>query len=570
MDMLRHDNHKAYLVPYPIDSFVKPILIAADRTFIGRNPDEGIHIQIADKRVSRKHACIHLEDSRFSIEDLNSQNGTFVNDERIKKTFLNNHDKITIGKLTYLFLLQPHSAGEPIETAIETTDTLPFSLEEMNLSDIWAQSADRATQGFLDQGGDSDSESTPPDPLAHTRLSLLYQLSERLRSAGKIQDVYEQGMELFMKAIPAAEYALVAKRSVAGDSFQIVSCRLEEKSPFEGEAIPVSHTVFDWVLTQKVTLVSQNLSADERFQDSESIQVNDLRSILCVPITGKNNVIGLLYAQSNDLLNPFTKEDAIFASAVANEMALNIDNIHLQEKLRENERMAAIGLTVSNLAHNMKNLMAINQGTTQLMDIHIKERDFPQIQKKWHRVQNSLAGISRLSNDMLEFAKEDALYLKSVDVNKMIRGSRQLFEDSLSEGGLKFEYVLSPENPVWSVDKVLLQRALFNLILNAADAVQGKKNGRIRISTSVRQDRKLLISVEDNGCGIPKDKQGKVLELFFTTKGSEGTGLGLPMVYKFLEKSGGRLTFKSIEGKGSIFKMIFPAKTSYRSKPQSA
>jgi nitrogen-specific signal transduction histidine kinase len=62
---------------------------------------------------------------------------------------------------------------------------------------------------------------------------------------------------------------------------------------------------------------------------------------------------------------------------VANELALNIDNIRLQQEFFRSERMAAIGLTVSNLAHNIKNLIAINQSATQLMDILIKEKNYP-------------------------------------------------------------------------------------------------------------------------------------------------------------------------------------------------
>ncbi|MGD9332118.1 MAG: HAMP domain-containing sensor histidine kinase, partial [Desulfobacterales bacterium] len=207
------------------------------------------------------------------------------------------------------------------------------------------------------------------------------------------------------------------------------------------------------------------------------------------------------------------------------------------------------------------------QGVAQLMDIHIGRQDFPQIQKKWQRVQNSLAGIGKLATEMLEYAKEDALYVKPVDINKMIWTNRHLFEDSLSRDGLTLAYALTRKNPVWPMDLVQLQRALFNLILNAADAVQEKKDAQIKISTAVGNDNQLRISVADNGCGIPQNTRGKVLELFFTTKGVQGTGLGLPMVQKFVEKSGGKLTFQSKEGSGSIFEMTFPNITHEDGRP---
>lgn len=559
MEKANHQLPRAYLIPYPIESFAKPILIESERTYFGRSPDGDIQILIADRSVSRKHACIHSEDKHFTIEDLNSQNGTFLNSARIQKTRLNNHDKITIGTQTFLFLMQRHQVRQLLaESLVQPSDTISINHEEMDLSELLAQNADHAARSFLHPAANDSSETPQVDSLAHSRLSLLYQLSENLRSVSQIRDVYNQGIALIMETILAAEITLVAEESVADDTFNVVACQWRDQRHSGGDTIPVSHSVFNWVLREKVVLVSQNLSTDLRFQDSDSIRIHDLRSILCVPMTGKNGVIGLLYAQAHKLLNPFTQVDALFASAVANEMALNIDNIRLQKELLNNERMAAIGLTISNLAHNINNLLAINQTSSQLMDLHIKEKDYPHIVKRWNAIQNSIAGISKLSIDILEYAKEDKLHIQSVDINQLIRESRQRFEESLSHNDLQFDYVLTRKNPIWEIDKAQLQRALLNLVLNAVDAVKGKEDGRIQIGTSVRKDNYLTVSVADNGCGIPKSKKEKVLELFFSTKGSKGTGLGLPMVQKFIEQSGGQLKIESQEGLGSVFKMIFP------------
>jgi signal transduction histidine kinase len=550
---------KAYLIPYPVESFSKPILIESTRTFIGRSPEGGIQIQINDRRISRKHACIHCENSHFFIEDLDSQNGTYLNQTRITKAPLKSHDKISIGNRTYLFLVPPDlDGGSRTGPSMDESATIAISLEEMDLSAIWAQNAEHAARGFLQHDADNPSDTPPRDSLAHQRLSLLYQLSENLSTAGRTRDVYAKSLELVMEAIPAAEFALVAKKSTDDEAFEIVSLKLRDPQQVEGDAIPISQTVFDWVLTEKVTLVTQNLGEDQRFEGSESIRIHDLRSIICVPISGKQKVLGLLYAQANNLLNPFTKEDAKFVSAVANEMALNIDNLRLQRNMLRNERMAAIGITVSDLAHNIKNLLAVNQVAIQLMDSHIKENDFTHIEKKWKWIKDSLDGIGKLSTDMLEYAKEDELFLKTVDVNKLILGNRQTFEDSQSRDGLEFEYALTDQKTLWAIDAIQLQQALLNLVLNAADALKESQNGRILISTAVRNQCNLLIRVADNGCGIPEKDKPKVLDLFFTTKGSRGTGLGLSMVQKFVEKSGGQLKFQSEEGQGSVFTMIFP------------
>ncbi len=380
MEKANPASPKAYLIPYPITSFSQPILVETEPTYIGRSPDGDIQIQVNDRRISRKHARIYSENGRFFIEDLNSHNGTYLNKERITKAGLSSRDKIGLGNLIYQFLIQP-DREQDVEAApaADAPETITVSLEEMDLSAVWAQHADKATQGFLHRDEDEAADVPQLDPTAHQRLTLLYRLSENLRTADRTRDVYAQGIDLVLAAVPGAEYALVAKKSLPDDAYNVVAIHFRDRRQSDADAIPISRTVFDWVLEENVTLVSQDLGADQRFLDSESIRIHDLRSIICVPITGKQKVIGLLYAQANNLLSPFTRDDAKFVSAVANEMAMSIDNILLKRDMLRNARMAAIGLTVSTLAHNIKNLLAVNQTATQLMDCYINEKNYTNI-----------------------------------------------------------------------------------------------------------------------------------------------------------------------------------------------
>lgn len=116
---------------------------------------------------------------------------------------------------------------------------------------------------------------------------------------------------------------------------------------------------------------------------------------------------------------------------------------------------------------------------------------------------------------------------------------------------------LAAGDPAWAVDAKQFQRALVNLVVNAVDAIGEKPGGKIRISTAVDANRRLVVSVTDNGCGIPPVKQQRIFDLFFTTKGTNGSGLGLPMVSKSVSASGGRLAVASRPGVGTRFQMIF-------------
>jgi signal transduction histidine kinase len=117
---------------------------------------------------------------------------------------------------------------------------------------------------------------------------------------------------------------------------------------------------------------------------------------------------------------------------------------------------------------------------------------------------------------------------------------------------------LAPNLPAWEINDFRLQRAILNLVVNAKDALTDKKSGCIKISTAMEDNQRLVIRVSDNGCGIYKDKLKKIFELFYTTKGMDGSGLGLSIVQKFVESLEGKVSVVSQVDVGSTFSMVFP------------
>lgn len=216
---------KAYLIPYPVESFSKPILIESENTYIGRDPKD--NIQIAYKKISRNHALVTLESGRYFLKDLGSRNGTYLNNERIQEAPLISRDKITIGNRTFLFLLQPGTVGELLmDPSIAATETIAISHEEIDFSELWAQNAEHAKREFIWQGASESPDTIQSDSLARTRLSLLYQLSENLCTTNNIESIYNQGLELIIDAIAAADCALVVLKSASDQSFNIVAAAL--------------------------------------------------------------------------------------------------------------------------------------------------------------------------------------------------------------------------------------------------------------------------------------------------------------------------------------------------------
>lgn len=526
---------------------------------------------------------------------MDSRNGTFINDARVTINRLHHHDLIAFGDQRFLFL-EP-SANQKVNRLdwiqdTDATSSITLSGDEIDPSNLYAYATDQARRalypkddgppltntGLSDQA-EQDAPSSdkgtfwkttrpflgqmpkPTEPTrsltqAHQRLSLLYQLSERMRGNRNTKKILNEGLDLILEAIPDAHRTAIMLRTGHEGQLQLAACRKSNDQDQETQ-IEISRTLLGWVLSEKIALMTQNVLDDSRLKDSQSIQATCYNAIICVPIIHKNKVIGVLYTDSADPLAQLTQDDVTFTAAVAHELALTIVNMQLQQTAIRNERMAAIGLTISNLAHNIKNLTMMNQNAVDLMKIHIDRIKDQKIEKCWQIIEKSLSRVNTLSMEMLDYASEQDLSPNPIDINRTIEDNTVPMIPQTNDKGLKIVLDLAPDLPHWTIDGKEFQRALINLIVNAMDAIGNQPDGQIRICTALEKNRYLVVAVQDNGCGIDKDKQSKVMELFFTTKGTNGSGLGLPMVNKFVRSSGGKLLFESQKGMGTTFKMVF-------------
>jgi signal transduction histidine kinase len=146
------------------------------------------------------------------------------------------------------------------------------------------------------------------------------------------------------------------------------------------------------------------------------------------------------------------------------------------------------------------------------------------------------------------------------DLNALVHEAVEIVRSRLENIELLHELTPVPQVLIRPSDGIT---AIVNLVLNAVDALQGR--GKITIATGIADDG-AWVEVADTGPGIPAEIRDRILEPFFTTKGNLGTGLGVPIVYAFTERHGGRLEIRSETGQGATFRMWFPATTSQRSQ----
>ena len=548
----------AYLLRHPVETLAKPIAVTPDRATIGRSSENTIVIDA--QTVSRKHAVIVSRDGKHYVNDLDSHNGTFINGKKINISTIEHHDRISFGNLSFLFLRKSKTRPLTKDRLIDANSTISLDRDELDPSDFLAYAAENARAEWLPQSDAPIDEATIKSfKQAHRRLSLLYELSERLRSTQNLTQILTHGLDLILEAVLPAQRALVLLQSGPGGTLEVAAGRDRSKGECDND-LRISRTLLDWVLSEKMALMSQNLSDDIRLKDSDSIQLDRSKAVICVPVIAGEKVIGALYVDSESRLEEMTQEDTAFAVAVANELALTIANIRLQKTVIHNERMAAVGLTVSNLAHNIKKLTMINQNAADMMQIHLERLGDAEAGKCWDSIGDGISKINRLAMDMLAYVGSQPLAKLPTDINRAIRTAIEGLAKKRANKGPDIHLDLSSLVSEWEVDEKQFQEALVNLVINAIDAIGKKANGTIRISSTIRNDDRLVIAVQDNGCGMSPDEKKKIFELFFTTKGSGGNGLGLPMVSKFIESSGAKLMVNSKENKGSTVKMIFPPK----------
>jgi len=244
--------------------------------------------------------------------------------------------------------------------------------------------------------------------------------------------------------------------------------------------------------------------------------------------------------------------------AARKHLAISLELSELQRERLHQERLAAIGQTVAGLAHCMKNTLNGLRGGQYVIERGLKTENPEKLRKGWKILTTGIRHIERLTHDMLFYAGERSLARKPANPNDIMQEVIDLLEENAGGKGVTLKADFDVRIDSISLDRHAMYRALLNLVTNAVDACVESENGRrVTLRTRSKPDH-VLLTVEDDGVGIPEAYLRRVTERFFTTKPSEGTGLGLPVVQKIAEQHGGSLEVESVLGEGSAFHIRIP------------
>jgi two-component system, cell cycle sensor histidine kinase and response regulator CckA len=241
------------------------------------------------------------------------------------------------------------------------------------------------------------------------------------------------------------------------------------------------------------------------------------------------------------------------------------EKIRLQEQLRQSQKMEAIGQLSAGIAHDFNNLLtAIHGNASLLADATAEERK--------ECAEEILAAANRaaeLTRQLLLFSRKQAMRFTAVDLNATVASTGKMLRRLLGEN-ITLHTEHAPALPSIRADAGMIDQVIFNLAVNAHDAMRDL-NGTLTIRTSVVKaqnpdDEKsapqncVCLTVSDTGHGISPEILPRIFEPFFTTKEvGKGTGLGLATIYGIVKQHGGWVSVESEVGRGTTFKIYFPA-----------
>jgi signal transduction histidine kinase len=247
---------------------------------------------------------------------------------------------------------------------------------------------------------------------------------------------------------------------------------------------------------------------------------------------------------------------------------------HIEEQLRQAQKMEAIGHLTSGIAHDFNNLLTVVFGNTRLMKKRLSDPEAEisreDLLKKTEAVEAAAKRGAEMVRRLMIFARQRPLEQQRVDLNDIVKSTTELLRESLSER-IKVKLDLAQNPCPVVIDLGPFENSLINIAVNARDAMP--EGGTLSIGTShvaVNQDTPhkhadmasgsyAMVTIQDTGIGMTEETRRRVFEPFFTTKSvGQGTGLGLSMAYSFIRQSGGTIDVESSPGNGAIFRIYLP------------
>ena len=361
-----------------------------------------------------------------------------------------------------------------------------------------------------------------------------------------------------------AESCSVALYDKATEQLSFCVARGEEQErDFERELrlirMPMGVGVLGWCATNRMVANIKDAYSDPRFNRQADIKTGfRTKSILAVPMVRHDELVGVVEAVNKRGDGGFSEHDEQVLAVLAAQAALVIENARLVEENVKQARFSAIGQAMAGAAHCIKNILAGIDGGGYVVEVALRKHDVEQAAKGWDILSRNARIMKDLVLDMLSYARPQKPERLPTDVNGLCREVAEFVLPKAAAKNVRLRIDLEKDIGSVMLDTKAIYRCVLNLVQNAVEACD-KPGARVIVGTRTAPlEERLRIMVSDTGCGITPENREKLFRVFFSTKGSKGTGLGLAVTQKIANEHGGKVRVHSEPGKGSLFTIELP------------
>lgn len=522
---------------------------------LGLGRDAANPIQLHDSEVSRRHAEVRRDGHAFTLVDLQSSNGTFVNSQRVDTHRLASGDRVQIGRTLMLFT----GADDQSSAQLDNIDIVAASRKDES----------RIVHAVTQQEGSELFEVGADSPFlarARSNLQIMYRTALAVSHTLEIEQLTHRILELIFEWVECDRGCIMLVDPEA-DGLTPVSRRTRSGTP-EDERIRISQRILDYVMQHKEGVLTSDARDDSRWDPGGSIVNLGVREAICVPLQGRYSVVGVIYIDTyipagrvlQGESNRFSEEHLKLMVAIGHQAALAVEDTRYYSAMVQAERLAAMGQTIATLSHHVKNILQGIRGGSYLIEEGLKGTDHEIIRRGWRIVEKNQERISNLVMDMLTFSKERRPEMVPADMNEVAGDVVELMQTRARDANVQLAFRADDRLPELTFDPEALHRAILNIVTNAIDACDKVDGACVTVSTQYDAEQRLVrVLVEDNGEGIPPEDLKKIFNMFESKKGARGTGLGLPVSKKICNEHNGDIFVESSPHQGSRFTLQIPA-----------
>ena len=417
-------------------------------------------------------------------------------------------------------------------------------------------------------------------------LQRVLEVSRLMAETRLLTPLLDRVMDEAVNLARAERGYLVLLRPDGSHEIRVRRGRLRDSSPVTTDEI--SNSIVDQVVRTAKPLIVHDAIGDPRFSNAMSIINLKLRSVMCVPLISRGNLIGALYVENRTVTGRFNEDDLPPLILFATQAAVAIENASLNEDLegrvaeRTRELQAALDQLernwmsvvetnrlqtelLSNVAHDMRSPLTIVVGALSAMDSGILGETTAQ-QKEWvGKCLDAANHVLNLTNDLFDLSKLDlgglALYPQSVNLKEFLDNIYRIGLGLPWPEGVVLHFLAPDPLPTVMLDPVRIRQVMLNLLSNA---LKHTTRGAVMIrARHLAEKNEVWVGVADTGEGIPANRVERLFKRFGQVddnveRRQKGTGLGLAISRQLVEMHRGRIWVESEPGKGAHFIFALP------------